>query len=136
MMWLLQHFSECEAPFHVSDTAAEKGQPEALKLLNSYKFQVAIYKDAGGYYSREVAVKTMELLEKDVMIRKLINSAIRKLINSAKSSTDIEVELAKLLVPPAGCILDYVTERAPPEMIQWLLDSGYLQRRKTCMSLF
>ncbi|KAG2858421.1 hypothetical protein PC116_g13111 [Phytophthora cactorum] len=79
----------------------------------------------------------MELLEKDdVMIRKLINSAIRKLINSAKSSTDIEVELAKLLVPPAGCILDYVTDRAPPEMIQWLLDSGYLQRRKICMSLF
>jgi hypothetical protein len=39
-------------------------------------------------------------------------------------------ELANFLLPPGRSLLDYAAFSTSPEMIEWMVDCGYLQRDK------
>ncbi|EGZ19751.1 hypothetical protein PHYSODRAFT_490462, partial [Phytophthora sojae] len=136
------HFSGCEAPATVTDGAKKKGYLRVLRFLREHKSgaesqdtdrqscSVRFYDGASCWTDETIRMacengQLAQCLDEGLRLKAAEEEvAIKHALNIGK------LELAQQLVPPDRSIFDYVSGCTRVEVIEWLLECGYLQRDK------
>jgi hypothetical protein len=152
--WLFAHFSGCEAPAEVVDTAVDQGNLRVLRFLwghRSCKQNAAVPTERLPMGDEGVASAcTVEFRERhdfdgdywgDLVIAKAVeNGQLAQCLDDGMQlvrydrATAIEealrlgdVELAARVVPPGRSILHYAAKCPQPEVLARLLSEGFLR---------
>jgi hypothetical protein len=135
--WIFAHFSGCEAPWTVADRAIGSGNLRALWSLR----ELANPQGAEGQ-GRGCTVQLGRRVWNNTTIRKAcengqlsqcLDDGMELAANERQTAIKCAVELgntslAERFLPAGRCLLDYGAGCPRLEMIQWMLDCGYLQR--------
>ncbi|KAE9018277.1 hypothetical protein PR003_g14053 [Phytophthora rubi] len=154
--WLDTHFSGCEVPSGVPEAAARNGNLPILQFLLAHdgasigghsdaKKKKQVETEDGGVKAQIQGregnrvqwgrrVMSLALSSKHPDVVRWLHENMPDGKNERDREREIEcalrngdVELAKFLMPPGRCVLDYAT-CSGLKMIEWMLDCGYVQR--------
>ncbi|EGZ05524.1 hypothetical protein PHYSODRAFT_533743, partial [Phytophthora sojae] len=130
VQWLFDHFSGCEAPADAFEEAAVNDHLPVVKFLlansdNCRDENVVHWSD---YVVTEAATKGhLELVRwlYDNVAHKISQDCTDRVIEQALRFGSIE--LAEEMTPPGQNILEYATEHAAPQVVEMMLDGGFLE---------
>lgn len=135
--WLLDHFQGCEAPPSIVNAAARNGHLTVLQVLLGVSRPVRPPSPERNlvYWGNEAVLLAAENDHSDVARWLYENASYSlktdqraRLIEHALRFGDFD--FADRLLPTDGseCVLDFDQIRPTPELIEWMLDMGYLQQ--------
>ncbi|ETP01853.1 hypothetical protein F441_20976 [Phytophthora nicotianae CJ01A1] len=135
--WLFEHFSGCEAPESVVYDAVRKGHLCVLQFLWGRRSGQRPHPECSvrlspGWLRRKprwgATAMKKKTVENDQLLQCLDELGSDDLKSAIKYALEIgDTELAQSLVPVGKCVLDYATGCSHVEVVNWLLDCGYLR---------
>ncbi|KAE9115371.1 hypothetical protein PF010_g9352 [Phytophthora fragariae] len=142
MEWIFAHFSGCEAPEAVAERAKENGYLRVLCCLMAHRSPPRGQSgDPFGQGEGTVRIRTTNLLSAAAIKKATENGQLVEYLSGGlpleKYARGIAIKhalrlgdfhFAQQLLPSGGCLLDYAAGCPRVEMIEWMLDCGYLRR--------
>jgi hypothetical protein len=135
--WIFAHFSGCEAPATVADRAIENGNLRVLATLRKLRSNP----EGGDDQGPECTVQTGRLWNTTTIQKACENGQLSQCLDDGMQLDEDDRETAikyalklgdtaliERLLPTGRCLLDYAAGCPRVEVIEWMLDCGYLRR--------
>jgi hypothetical protein len=134
--WLLGHFQGCVVPSEAVAGAADNGHLQVLNLLWTHDGgQLLAQSEPGNntvHWDSHSLVSAVHHRRPNVvrwLHEHLPPTSDGELAEAIRAAVEKDAwDLAKFLLPPGRCLLDYAESSSNPRMIEWMLDCGYLAR--------